>query len=188
MAHLIACLDCRLQSGGASTGWVMPGDGVPLRHGSRRHIHALDMPGDTIHPHRSGGACASGYAGRYDSSGTTRRRSCFGYAGRYDSSGTTTGGAFVLRGMPSGTIHPAQQPAARSCFGACQAVRFINTTRGTFAWVMPDGTIHPAQQAAARRIALIHRAACQSRCTSHILLLKSRMNTCAQRATLRAAL
>ena len=142
------------------------------------------------------------------------------------------GGAFVLRGMPDGTIYPAQQAAARSrfrscrmvrfirhnkqlrvrtsvmsggaiqptqqaaarlCFGACRAVRFIQhnnrrrvrdsghagqydssstTTGGAFVLRgMPGSTIHPAQQAAARRIALIHRAACQSRCTSHILLL-----------------
>ena len=177
MAHLTACLGCRLQSGGASTGWVMPGDGVPLRTWQSE-------------AHSCFGSCR---AIRFIQHNNRRRVRASGYTGKYDSSGTTSSGAFVLRGMPGDTIHPAQQPAARLCFGACQAVRFIQhnnrrrvrdsghagqydssstTTGGAFVLRgMPDGTIHPTQQAAARRIALIHRAAWQSRCTSHILLL-----------------
>ena len=99
-----------------------------IRHNNRRRVRA------------------SGHAGWYDSSGTTssgafalrlcravrfnqhnkQPRVCASrHVGRYDSSITTTGGAFVILGMPGSTIHPAQQPAARLCFGACQAVRFI---------------------------------------------------------------
>lgn len=173
------------------------------------------MPGGTIQPAQQAAA-----------------RSRFGYVGRCDSTNTTTGGTFVLWVMPDGTIHPAprattrtcfgscrmvqfirhnnrrrvralvmpggmthpvQQAAARSCLGSCRMLRFIQhnnrrrvrasghagqydssstTTGGTFVLRgMPGSTIHPAQQAAERRIALIHRAAWQSRCTSHILLL-----------------
>ena len=109
MAHLTACLDCRLQSGGASTGWVMTGDGVPLRTWQSE-------------AHSCFGSCR---AIRFIRHRERRRVRASGYAGRYDSSCTTSSGTFVLRGMPGGTIHPSQQPAARLCFGACQAVRFI---------------------------------------------------------------
>ena len=148
LAHLTACLDCRLQSGGASMGWVMTGDDVPSRAWQSAARSCF-------------GACR---AVRFIHHNNRRRVCASGYAKRYDSSGTTTGGAFVPRVMPGGTIHPAQQPAARLCFGACQAVRFIqhnnrrrvrdsgharrydsiSTTRGR-AFVlrgMPDGTIH----------------------------------------------
>lgn len=109
MAHLIACLKCRPQSGYTSTGWVMTGDGVP----SRAWQSAARLRFETCR------------AVRFNRHNNRRRVRASGHAKRYDSSGTTSSGTFVLRGMPGDTIHPAQQPAARLCFGACQAVRFI---------------------------------------------------------------
>ena len=62
------------------------------------------------------------------------------------------GGAFVLRGMPDGTIYPAQQAAARSRFRSCRMVRFIrhNKQLRVRTSVMSGGAIQPTQQAAAR--------------------------------------
>ncbi len=86
------------------------------------------MPDGTIHPAQQPaarscfGACRAVRFIRHNN----RRRVCAsGHAKRYDSSSTTTGGAFVILGMPGSTIHPTQQPEARSCFGSCRMARFI---------------------------------------------------------------